>query len=88
MVAIEAKRSSLVKLYGLGIKSKIAAALSDSDSYNALSSYVIAFRLLKTQQICRARGPLAKRSVDFLFPLPLVALYCTKRAWRNARVEG
>ena len=79
-----------MKLCGLGIKSKIAAALSDGggDSDNALSLYVVVFRLLKIQQIFRARGPLAERSVNVPFPLPLVELYCTKRAWQNARVEG
>jgi len=77
-----------VKLCGLGIKSKIAVALSDDDGDNALPQYIVAFRLLKIQQICRARGPLAKRSVGFLFLLPLVALCCTKHARRNARVEG
>ena len=77
-----------MKLCGLGIKSKIAAALSDGDSDNALSPYVIVFRLLKIQQIFRVRGPLAERSVDVPFPLPLVELYCTKRAWQSARVKG
>ena len=77
-----------MKLCGLGIKSKIAAALSDGDVDKALTRSVVAFRLLKIQRICRAKWRLAKRGVDFSFPLPLAVLYCTERAWQSVRVKG